>query len=45
MGLVLTAMGESSEVAGEPVSWKHFNTSSALTQVLVADEEGGGAII
>jgi hypothetical protein len=38
-------MGESSEVAGDPVSWKHFNTSSTLTQVLPSEEEGGGATV
>ena len=41
-------MGESSEVTGEPVSWKQWSMSSALTQVLAAEEEEeevGGAII
>ena len=40
---ILTVMGESSEVAGDPVSWKHSNTSPALRPDLVAvEEEGGG---
>ena len=42
----LTVMGERSEVVGEPVSWKHFNTSSASRQLLTEEEEeGGGATI
>lgn len=39
-----TVIGESSEVAGDPVSWKHRNTSSASTQ-LFSELAGGGATI
>ena len=46
---LLTVMGDRSEVAGDPVSWKHSRTSSALTHVLATaddeEEEGGGATI